>query len=25
MADKYFNRALEQAEVGEWAPSVPSS
>ncbi|MCZ6536250.1 MAG: XdhC/CoxI family protein, partial [Chloroflexi bacterium] len=25
MADKYFNRALEQAEVGEWAPSLPSS
>ncbi|MEE8158479.1 MAG: XdhC/CoxI family protein [Dehalococcoidia bacterium] len=25
MANKYFNRALEQAEVGEWAPSVPSS
>ena len=25
MADKYFNRALEQAEVGKWAPSVPSS
>ena len=25
MADKYFNRALEQAKVGEWAPPVPSS
>ena len=25
MEDRYFNRALEQAKVDQWAPSAPSS